>query len=54
MGAIRGNAHRTAAFRQALEKARDRFAQERGVTIAGQLDVKAAYPTGLPLRTSLE
>ena len=52
--AIRGNAHRTAAFRQALEKARDRFAQERGVTITGQLDVKAAYPTGLPLRTSLE
>ena len=44
--AIRGNSHRTTAFREALDKARDRFAQERGVTVAGQLDVKAAYPTG--------
>ena len=44
--AIRGNAHRTAAFRQALEKARDRFAQERGLAVAAKLDVKADYPTG--------
>ena len=29
--AIRGNSHRTAAFRQALEQARDRFAREREV-----------------------
>jgi hypothetical protein len=43
--AIRGNSHRTTAFREALEKARDRFAHERGVTVASQLDVKAAYPT---------
>jgi hypothetical protein len=44
--AIRGNAHRTAAFRQALEKARERFAQERGVAAISKLDVKADYPTG--------
>jgi hypothetical protein len=44
--AIRGNAHRTAAFREALEQARERFAQERGVTVISKLDVKADYPTG--------
>jgi hypothetical protein len=43
--AIRGNSHRTAAFRQALEQARDRFARERGLTVTSQLNVKAAYPT---------
>lgn len=43
--AIRGNSHRTIAFRQALEQARDRFAKERGFTISSQLNVKAAYPT---------
>lgn len=43
--AIRGNSHRTTAFRQALEEARDRFARERGVVVTPQLDVKAAYPT---------
>ena len=46
--AIRGNSHRTAAFRQALELARDRFARERGLAVTGQLNVKAAYPTTEP------
>jgi hypothetical protein len=43
--AIRGNSPRTAAFRQALEQARDRFAHERGLAMTSQLNVKAAYPT---------
>lgn len=43
--AIRGNSHRTAAFRTALEQARDRFARERGITISSKLDVKACRPT---------
>lgn len=46
--AIRGNSHRTAAFRRALEQARDRFAQEHGLSITSQLTVKAAYPTAEP------
>lgn len=41
--AICSNSHRTTAFCEALEKARDRFAQERGLSIAGQHDVKATY-----------
>lgn len=43
--AIRSNSHRTTALREALEGARTRFAQERGVLSVSQLDVKAAYPT---------
>ena len=31
-----------------MEQARDRFAQERGLTIASRLNVKAAYPTAEP------
>lgn len=46
--AIRGNSHRTAAFRQALEQARDNFARERGLTVTSQLNLKAAYPTTEP------
>jgi hypothetical protein len=46
--AIRGNSHRTAAFRAALERARDRFARERGLTITSKLDVKACRPTDVP------
>jgi hypothetical protein len=46
--AIRGNSHRTAAFRQALEQARDRFAKERGLVVTSQLNVKPAYPTAEP------
>lgn len=46
--AIRGNSHRTAAFRAALERARDRFARERGLTITSKLDVKACRPTDEP------
>jgi hypothetical protein len=46
--AIRGNSHRTAAFQTALETARERFARERGITIASKLDVKAARPTDEP------
>lgn len=43
--AIRGNTDRTNAFRMALERARERFAQKRGIEVASRLDVKAAYPT---------
>lgn len=46
--AIRGNSHRTAAFRAALEQARDRFARARGITITSKLDVKACRPTDEP------
>lgn len=46
--AIRGNSHRTAAFRTALETARARFAEARDVPIAGSLDLKAARPTDEP------
>ncbi|HEY1790924.1 MAG TPA: DUF3800 domain-containing protein [Verrucomicrobiae bacterium] len=46
--AIRGNSHRTAAFRTALETARARFAQQRNIALAGPLDVKAARPTDEP------
>lgn len=46
--AIRGNSHRTAAFQSALETARKRFAQQRGITVAGNLDVKACRPTDAP------
>lgn len=35
--AIRGNAHRTAAFGEALEEARERFAQEHGLPVTGKL-----------------
>jgi hypothetical protein len=43
--AIRGNSHRTAAFQQALEQARDKFAKERGMTVTSNLNLRAAYPT---------
>jgi Protein of unknown function (DUF3800) len=46
--AIRGNSHRTAAFRLALETARSRFALERNIAAVGSLDVKAARPTDEP------
>jgi len=46
--AIRGNSHRTEAFRAALERARNRFARERGVPIISKLDVKACRPTDEP------
>lgn len=46
--AIRGNTHRTSAFRQALEQARQRFAQKKGIAVTSPLDVKAAYPTAEP------
>ena len=46
--AIRGNSHRTAAFRTALVQARDRFARERGITINSKLDVTACRPTDEP------
>ena len=46
--AIRGNSHRTTAFRQALELARDRFARERGLAVTGMLNVKTTYPTAEP------
>jgi hypothetical protein len=46
--AIRGNSHRTAAFHSALATARDRFAQEHGITITSKLDVKACRPTDEP------
>lgn len=46
--AIRGNAPRTAAFKAALEAARERFANERGIAIASRLDVKAARPPAVP------
>ena len=46
--AIRGNTHRTSAFRQALEQARQRFAQKKGIAVTSPLNVKAAYPTAKP------
>ena len=46
--AIRGNSHRTAAFRQALEEARDKFARSRGLTVTSRLNLQAAYPTTEP------
>jgi hypothetical protein len=46
--AIRGNSHRTTAFQAALESARERFARERGITVASKLDVKACRPTNEP------
>jgi hypothetical protein len=42
--AIRGNSHRTAAFRQALEQARDKFAKEQGLTVTSQLKFKSSLP----------
>jgi hypothetical protein len=52
--AIRGNSHRTAAFRQALETARDRFARQRGLAVTGQLEVKAAYPSAEPVLQAVD
>lgn len=46
--AIRGNAPRTAAFRTALETAREQFAQKIGIAIASRLEVKAARPPAEP------
>jgi len=46
--AIRGNSHRTAAFQEALESARNRFARERGIDITSKLDLKVRRPTDEP------
>lgn len=46
--AVRGNSPRTKALRSALESARQRFAQERGISLSASLDVKAVYPRHEP------
>lgn len=52
--AIRGNRARTAALRLALESARSRYANERGLELAGELEVRAAHPGDEPLPQAVD